>query len=216
MVMEQAAFKFNAVRRQSDGVAGRRKRKRFEITADQQIDGIGRRNVRAGFAHGGIGKCEYGIAGRNDGASVADLEINGSVILDGKELNGGSKFIELSDLNVSAHKDLYALLCKRNLCKLADHGLVIFDQLLASNVEFRLENLIEMLRKILYGKFSDARRADMRKRARLRTAAQSHDADLAVCIRGAHVFAVRQIVSRRVFAILRDYPISIHVLLPIS
>ena len=216
MVMEQTAFKLNAVRCQSDRVTRGRKRKGFEITADQQIDGIGRRNVRTGFAYGRIRKRENTASGSNDRTTVSDLEINGSVVLDGKELNGGSKLVEFSELNVSAHQNLHVFLCQCDLSKLADRGLVILDQFLAGDVEFRLENLIEMLRKILHGKFSDAFRADMRKRALLRAVAQSHHADLAVCVSGARVLTVGQIVSRRIFAILRDYPISIHVCLPIS
>ena len=71
--------------------------------------------------------------------------------------------------------------------------------------------LIEMLRKIIHGKLGNTRSADMRKRSRLRTVTQSHHADLAVCVSGARILTVGQIVSRRIFAILRDFPVSIHV-----
>ena len=216
MVMEQTAFKLNAIRCQSNRIASRRKRKGFEIATDQKVDGIGRCHIHGGFAYNGIGKRENTAAGSNDCTAVSDLKINGSVTLDGKDLNGGRKLIEFSELNVSAHQNLHAFLCQRDLGKLADRSLVILDQLFAGDVEFRFEDLIEMLRKITYGKLGNTRSADMRKRSRLRTVTQSHHADLAVCVSGARILTVGQIVSRRIFAILRDYPISIHVFLPIS
>ena len=216
MTVKQSAFKFNTVRCQSNRIAGGRERKCFEITADQQIDGIGCRYVYGRIALHGVGKCHHSILRGDDRASVTDLEINCLIALDGKNLDGGCEFIEFSELNISAHQNLNILLLHGNLSEIADHSLVIFDQFFTSNIEFRLVNRIKMLRKIVCGKLGDASRADMGKRSLCRAVAQSHNTNLAVIISGAGILEVRQVVSRRIFAILRYFPISIHVCLPIS
>ena len=211
MTVKQTVFKLYAIRREGDRIAGGRKREGLEITADEKIDGIGRSNVDGGIAHNGIGKREYRSVGSNNRAAVAYLEIDRLVTLDGKDLNGGGKFIQFSHLNGSVDEDLYTLFLQSNLSQAADHRLVIFDQFFASGIEFRVINVIEMLRKIRSGELCDTRRANGRKRCRFRAVAQCHNANVTVLMRRAGIRKEAQIVSGRIFAILRDFPVSIHV-----
>ena len=214
--MEQAVFKLHSVRSERNCIAGIGKRKSFEVTTDQEADRIGICNVHGGILQYGIGKCDDTSGRSNDRTSVTDFKINSLIVLDGKDLNGGSELIEFFDLNGSADQDLDIFLFLSHGGNVTDHCLLKGDQSLASLIKFRMVNMIKMFRKILCGKFSDIYSADMGKRSLARTVAQRRCQNAPPVARGVCIVGTRQIVFLRVFAILSDFPISIHVCLPIS
>ena len=211
MVVKQARFEFCAIRRQCDRIAGGRKRKGFEITADEQIDGIGGRNVNGGIAQNGIGKRKCRPVGSNHSTAVTNLEVDRLIPLNGKHLHGGSEFIQFPHLNGSIDQNLHALFRQGIFGEAADHRLMVFDQFFASGIELRFVNAIKMLRKILRGEFRNRGRADVGKHGCFRAVTQSHGANIALRIRRAGILKAAQIISGWIFAILRDFPISIHV-----
>ena len=97
---------------------------------------------------------------------------------------------------------------------MADHRLMIIDQLCASLIEFRVINIVKMLCEIFCGKFRNAGSADMGMHSRTCARAQGHDGNFSVRIASASILIIRKIVFLRIFAILRDFPISIHLYYP--
>ena len=210
MLKEQTVFKFHAVRCKRNGVAGRRKRKRFEIAIDQNENRIGGRNGNLLRLRHGIRKCLQRIAGCHRSTSVTNLEINGFIILYGKNLYGRSKFIQFLELNGSANQNLHVFSFKSHIGKMADHGLMVICNFRAGNVKLRIINSIKMFRKISCGKFRNAGSADMGMHSRACACAQGHDGNFSVCVTAANILIIRKIIFLRIFTILRDFPSSIH------
>ena len=216
VIMEQACFKLNAIRRQRKRIAGIGKLKGLEITANQHIDGIRVRNIQGWILRNGIGKRDDTAGGSDNRAAVTDLEINHTVVLDSKDLNGGREFIKLLDLNGSADQDLDIFLFLCNGRNMADHRLMEGDECLASLIEFCVIKLFKIFRKVFRGKFRDIDCADMGKRSTARTVAQCHRVHAALFAGSVSIVGTRQIVLLRIFAILSNFPSSVHVCLPIS
>ena len=99
---------------------------------------------------------------------------------------------------------------------MADHRLMEGDESLASLIEFRVIKLFKIFRKVFRGKFRDIDCTDMRKRSTARTVAQSHCVHAALFAGSVSIVGTRQIILLRIFAILSNFPSSIHVCLPIS
>ena len=157
MFKEQTGFKFRAVRRKRNGVAGGRERKGFEIAIDENEKRIGRRNGNVRRLRHGIRKRHERIARSNGCASVTHLEINGFVVLHGENLHAAGKFIQFLDLNGSANQNLHVFSFKSDARKMTDHRLMISGQLRAGGTELGIVKCVKMLCKILCGKFRNAK-----------------------------------------------------------
>ena len=114
MVKKHSVFEFHAVRRQSNGVARGGERIRFEITVDQQLHGVRRRDIHRRLLQHGIGKRYERSGCSSHGTAVANLEIDHLIALGGNDLNGGSKLIQFIDLDHSANQDLDVFSFKSN------------------------------------------------------------------------------------------------------